>query len=601
MILHAKGLAAPVRKLFSVFILGILPLALAISSARAQAPTDNGAPLGIAPGSPEGSYALSGFENVNLYNGSLSFSFPVQQIGGRGSAGYTAHVPIESKWMVTKNEWYDENINNWVTWYMPSVAEWYGADYGPGSLSVRYSAWKPEGCYIGWDYYTTFRWAMTSIIFKAPDGTEHELVDPATMGQPTNYPGCSLNGNNRGPVFVSRDQPGLTFISDIEVRDAPYWGSGRIQGTLKMPDGTAYRFDEIPHCFSWGCWYETRLSWMRDANGNKTTFTYSEIFGLGQKITSIKDSLNRQITIEYNVTQSPYGTHDRLTYKGFGGANRVVRVQRDSLSNALRSGYTTQTYKQLFPTLDGFEDPFNPGVTSAIWLPDSDGVTRRYRFFYNSYGELARVELPTGGAIEYDYGAGLSNGASSGVINPVPNVAHWSDTDSLMSQIYRRLVIRRAYDAGNVLLGSTTYSKPESQNYDNTISNAGYVSVGHLDASGQQLAAETHYFYGSPATSLFTWQASPQYMPTYTPFAAYRDGREYQTDYLNSNGQSLLRRSTQSWDQTPVSWWYGSAETSPANNPFVKETIETLADSGQVTKTTNIDPQTGQVMIDQIR
>ncbi|HEY0763681.1 MAG TPA: RHS repeat-associated core domain-containing protein [Pyrinomonadaceae bacterium] len=599
MILHAKAFAAPVRKLFSVFVLGILPLALAISSARAQAPTDNGAPLGIAPGSPEGSYALSGFEDVNLYNGSLSFSFPVQQIGGRGSAGYTAHMPIDLKWMVVKNEWYDEQNFTQYTWYNPSVAEWHGADYGPGSLSVRYSAWKPEGCYIGWDYYVTFRWAMTSIIFKGPDGTEHELVDSATMGSPTNYPGCSLNGYVRGPVFVSRDQPGMTFISDIDVRDSPYWGSGRIQGTLKMPDGTTYRFDETPHCFSWGCYYETFLTWMRDANGNKTTFTYSDVQYMGNKLTSIKDSLNRQITIEYNVNQSPYGTHDRLTYKGYGGANRVVRVQRDTLVNALRSDQYSQTVHTLFPTLDSSEDAFNPGVTSAIWLPDSDGVTRRYRFLYNSYGELARVELPTGGAIEYDWGPGLSNGGSGGVVNSVPNAAHSTEADSMMRQIYRRLLTRRAYDAGGVLLGSTTYSRPESQNYDGSINNAGYVSVAHLNASGQQMAVEKHYFYGSPATSLFTWQASPAYMPTYTPYAAYRDGREYQTDYLNSNGTSLLRRSTQSWDQTPVSWWYGSAETSPANCPYVKETIETLADSGQVKKTSNINPQTGQVMIDQ--
>lgn len=86
-------------------------LALAAPAARAQAPTDNGTPLGLAPGSPEGTYALSGFENVNLYNGGLSFSFPVMQVGGRGGAGYTAHVPIDAKWMVTRNEWIDENNN----------------------------------------------------------------------------------------------------------------------------------------------------------------------------------------------------------------------------------------------------------------------------------------------------------------------------------------------------------------------------------------------------------------------------------------------------------------------------------------------------------
>ncbi|MFZ0750812.1 MAG: hypothetical protein WAM70_15720, partial [Pyrinomonadaceae bacterium] len=103
----------------------------------------------------------------------------------------------------------------------------------------------------------------------------------------------------------------------------------------------------------------------------------------------------------------------------------------------------------------------------------------------------------------------------------------------------------------------------------------------------------------SPATSFFTWQASPEYLPTYSPFAAYRDGHEYQTDFYAANGSTLLRRTNQSWDQQPLGWWYGSAETCPANNPFVKETLTTLGDSGQVTKTTNVNPQTGQIMIDQ--
>lgn len=592
---------APILALLSkaLLIFGIILLTQAVSPIQAQAPNDNGSPLGMAPGAPEGSYALSGFENINLYNGSLSFSFPVQPVGGRGAASYTAQVPIDLKWMVTKYEWYDEVNQVPVTWYYPSVAEFYGYDYSPGMVSVRYSQWKPEDCYIGGDLYTTFRWASAAVVFKGPDGTEYELVDQATGGQPMSYPPCSLNGLNRGTVFVSKRQPGMTFISDIQIGDAPYFGFGRIAGLLKFPDGTVYRYDEIPHCSSWGCWYSVRLAWIRDANGNKTTFGYTD-FGYGDKLTSIKDSLNRQITIEYNLNQAPYGSHDKLTYKGFGGANRVVRIQRGNLSSALRSGFSIQTAKQLFPTLDGdATSGFDPGVTTAIWLPDSDGVTRRYRFFYNSYSELARVELPTGGAIEYDWGPGLSNGAASGIVNPVPNMAHWMELDESMPQIYRRVVTRRAYDTGNVLLGSTTYSKPESQNLDNSISNGGYVTVGHLNATGQQLSAESHYFYGSPTTSMFTWQASPQYLPTYSPFATYRDGREYQTDSYGADGQTLLRRSVSSWDQPAVSWWSWSADSAPANCPYVKQTVKTLSDSGQVTKTTNIDPQTGQVMIDQ--
>ena len=57
-------------------------------------------PLTEQPGAPAGSYPLSGFDNVNLFNGHLSFSLPLMQIGGRGKAGYTIMLPIEQHWQV---------------------------------------------------------------------------------------------------------------------------------------------------------------------------------------------------------------------------------------------------------------------------------------------------------------------------------------------------------------------------------------------------------------------------------------------------------------------------------------------------------------------
>src|SRR5437762_818533 len=55
-------------------------------------------PLALAREASAGSYALSGFETVSAYNGSLSFHLPLLQIGGRGNARYTLNLPLEAHW-----------------------------------------------------------------------------------------------------------------------------------------------------------------------------------------------------------------------------------------------------------------------------------------------------------------------------------------------------------------------------------------------------------------------------------------------------------------------------------------------------------------------
>ena len=85
-----------------VFFSLIFILVVRITSAQTSTrPTDGTTPLGIAPGTPAGSYALSGFDNVNLFNGNLNFALPLRSIGGRGSAGYTIMLSIERHWTVT--------------------------------------------------------------------------------------------------------------------------------------------------------------------------------------------------------------------------------------------------------------------------------------------------------------------------------------------------------------------------------------------------------------------------------------------------------------------------------------------------------------------
>ena len=92
----------PATQIGSLLAITIAAL-LFISSASAQtftSVTDGSTPSALRAGAPAGSYALSGFENVNLYNGNLNFALPLVHIGGRGEAKHTVMLTIEQHWRI---------------------------------------------------------------------------------------------------------------------------------------------------------------------------------------------------------------------------------------------------------------------------------------------------------------------------------------------------------------------------------------------------------------------------------------------------------------------------------------------------------------------
>ena len=101
-----------------------------------------------------------------------------------------------------------------------------------------------------------------------------------------------------------------------------------------LRDGTRFRVDD------------GKISWVRDRNGNKASFTYD----ISRRVTSITDSLNRLVTISYPSQTTGF---TQISYKGFGGAARSIKIGQTNLANALRSGYSMQTIGQLFPELNG--------------------------------------------------------------------------------------------------------------------------------------------------------------------------------------------------------------------------------------------------------
>jgi RHS repeat-associated protein len=511
-------------------------------NAQTTGATDGTTPLALAPGAPAGSYALSEFDSINLYNGSLNFRLPLLHIGGRGDAQYTMTLPIEQHWTVRHRVNEQEELHypefNWWNLLKPG--------YGPGVLVGRKV--NDNRCDIFGQFFNTQ--SLTRLTFTAPDGTEYELRDQDTNGE-TLLSTCPYYtsggpGASRGKVFVAADGSDVTFISDTTIYDTNAFGqiSGsnvfRASGYLIFRNGVRYRIDG------------GLVSWIRDRNGNKLTFGYGP-----RGITSITDSLNRRVTISYADYQTVF--YDEITFHGYGGAARAIRINYSLLSTVLRSG-SVRTYAQLFPELSG------ASTTTLVDFYMVSSVTlnnnQQYQFRYNSYGELARVVLPTGGVYEYDFGSSDGNLQGSGVM--------YVGTFG----IYRRVWERRVYSDSSTLVGKTAYSKP--QNVSGAVSSHQvYVIVDHLASDGTTvLAREKHYFFGDPIDSLFP--------PDAFSYPAWKDGKEFQTEYGIT---TTLRRVVQNWQQrAAVSWWTGDPDRAPANDPSIVETVATLVDANLVSK-----------------
>lgn len=262
-------------------------LCLARAHAQSSYPTDGSTPTGLKPGAPAGSYALSGFDNINLYNGSLGFRLPLIGIAGRGGVQHTMMLPIEKKWQV---ETYTVQGDDYTETHYYPEADWWEVSspgYGPGVMHVRYGAFLTRPCST--DPILRAWRTLTRLTFTAADGTEYELRDQVTGGASYTVPTCANSGKNRGKVFVTADGTAATFISDNDIVDLYYSdGSGvtdqNISGYLLLRDSTRYRIDA------------GYVTWIRDRNGNKMTFTYN-----AGRVATITDSLNRQVTVAYDV------------------------------------------------------------------------------------------------------------------------------------------------------------------------------------------------------------------------------------------------------------------------------------------------------------
>ena len=168
------------KSVYRVSTLFLLMLLFAVSAAAqttttTTSATDGRTPSGLQPGSPAGSFELSGFDNVNLYNGNLNFHLPLLKIGGRGSAGYAMMLALNLKSWHVKHTHKVMSNGDEIDSYTPTQTGWvpYGG-YGVGELSGRSYGLQTSSNFSCGNYYSK---TLARLTFSAADGTEYELRD----------------------------------------------------------------------------------------------------------------------------------------------------------------------------------------------------------------------------------------------------------------------------------------------------------------------------------------------------------------------------------------------------------------------------------------
>ena len=512
--------------------------------------TDNGIPSGLAQGSPS-----QELDYVSNYNGHLTVRVPLLSIRGR-SAGVSLNlVRNSSHWVVQKVQ-----DRNHITYNPKADLNGKGLRlpfYDPARLYLQNSTNSGALCLNFNNGFpaTTLR----RFILITSDGDEHELRDQSYDGQPLTYTFSTGNGAARGTIFRSSDGSDLTFISDTPIFDV--CSNGRSEtgtGYLLFPNGTRYRF------------VDGLLQTIRDRNGDTLTFTYGTNVSdqrTYRRLTQVVDSINRSVTIAYSdvgIVDPPVLLYDQITYKGFGGTQRSIKVWYSDLGQALRSGYTLQTYNCLFPGLNstwvcggsgGNNTIYTASVASKVELPNGDV----YRLYYNPYRELARLETPTGAAIEYDYS---------------PQNPNYTTVKTITRRVAERRVFVNANDASpalrQVYSSTTTVDQSVTPFVFTTTSLIEYRNPTNL------LGSEQHLFHGAGDSK--TLIGVP---PTYK---AWDEGLEFQINVFDSNG-TLLRSVQSTWQQRAhVSWWpqpntQDSQANEPTQDPRIAQTDIVLADA----------------------
>jgi RHS repeat-associated protein len=564
-------------------ILSTVILATAVTVAFGQNAFDTGTPAESKGGTALlSTFAPDKIETVNLANGNLNVHIPLVTVGGRGSASFTIALSNNAKLWTGEQAFNSlDQITVGGTTYDDLLMRMENViAIGSGWFILKAPAIKARHIEIDWLRRSVCSGnangpakVLTKVWLVLPDGSEIEMRDRATQGEPhatSVNPDCTPNNNDvdRGRVWYSTDGSAITYVTNADNGVV----AGQLAGNIFLSDGTKLTIRSGGSC-----------SYITDRNGNFVQISYNQP---ANGAVTYTDQLGRQVILEPKAGGASTGA--TVTITGYNGmADRVIQVDAALLGATDGSGTLVNLradYRSVqLPIINGaYQDGSDvyPGPHTTLFAQSDVGflmqnsvdqqpvVTqlnlldgRKFQFRYNPFGELAEIVYPAGGISQIDYIAfGASICDQGGSIRP---------------QLNRRVSQRRLLSNGTTVDGVWTYARDTA-----TISSTTYprvtVEAHQSSATGTLLMQEKHYFLNLDKQYLLCTAYRGNHGDGYE---FWDNAKELQTERTTGSGTEIIKRS---WEQrTPVLWGGVTASEQPANDPRVTQE-DTLLPNGKM-------------------
>jgi len=324
--------------------------------------------------------------NVDPATLNMSFGIKLGEFPGRGT-NIPVSLDYSSKvWEILFNTTYEfENAlftESFANYARTSVSGW-NVNMGVMGVPVldtrgSYAKYTTHGEPLG---NTTNGLHIDQIAFRLPDGSTREL---RKSDIPVGGAVPLISG-----IYVAVDDPRMKYDADNKV--------------LYMPDGSRYIFN----CCPGGVQYVQYV----DRNGNVMNYNTQDGW---------TDTLGRRLGVSLNnsLESGQQSKQQNITLPGPNGATHTYTLVWKNLDKVLSSGggvaglsyvsdfsypggptYAPSLFRSFTPDQINGGYIFNPVVLSDVILPNG----QKYSFTYNVYGEIDKIQLPTGGYHKYEY------------------------------------------------------------------------------------------------------------------------------------------------------------------------------------------------------